>query len=92
MQKQEYNTVPEIQSEWPSGNNITVVNGVGHAEATLINGGNSINHIDASRPVCLSCEKLMDENGVTTDTPFSGKESKKTEMEDVNHKCYQITM
>ena len=35
-----------------------------------------IEHIDASRRVCLDCEGLMHEHGVTTDTPKSGKRSR----------------
>ena len=68
--------VPTPQQAYAISNNISIVNGVGHAEATLINSGNSIVHVEASRPICLDCENLMNQNGVTTTTPKSGKPSR----------------
>ena len=68
--------VPTPQQTWAAANQINVVNGLGHAEATLINSGNSITYVDASRPICLDCENLMTQNGVTTNTPKSGKPSR----------------
>lgn len=33
--------------------------------------------IGASRPICLDCEELLEENNILTKTKFSGKKSKK---------------
>ncbi|MGE8452132.1 MAG: hypothetical protein ACN6OP_16210 [Pseudomonadales bacterium] len=64
-------TVPKPQRQFAEDNGLKVVNGQGHAEETLVNAGSK--HVDANRPVCLDCQNKMKENGVTTDTPFSGK-------------------
>lgn len=36
----------------------------------------TITEIGASRPICLDCEELLREQGITTQTTFSGKKSK----------------
>jgi RHS repeat-associated protein len=72
--------VPRIQREWAEQKGINVVNSGGkdiHAEESLIKSNNGIKHIDASRGVCIDCENLMNENGVTTATAKTGKKSKK---------------
>lgn len=38
-----------------------------------MNNVSNIEHIDASRPVCIDCENMMKSKGVTTDTSMSGK-------------------
>ncbi|QXI49530.1 MULTISPECIES: hypothetical protein [Pseudomonas] len=53
---------------------LTVVNGIGHAEKSLINAG--VTHVDASRGGCLACEAMIRESSVSTDTQFTGKRSK----------------
>jgi RHS repeat-associated protein len=69
--------VPKVQREWAAQNGIQVVNGEGHAEATLMNSNNNITHIDASRGVCIDCEHQMGQQGVNTNTHKTGKPSKK---------------
>ena len=70
-------TVPKIQREWAHSKGISVVNGVGHAEETIIKAGKGATNIDASRGVCLDCEALMKEHNVKTDTHATGKKSRK---------------
>jgi len=53
-----------------------ILNGLGHAEGTLMNSGNNITQIEASRPVCVDCENMMTENGVKTSTRTIGKTSR----------------
>ena len=65
--------VPPVQRVWAKENNVNVIRGDGHAEETIMKNVSDIEHIDASRRVCLDCEGLMHEHGVTTDTPKSGK-------------------
>ena len=48
-----------------------------HAEESLIKSGKGITEIEASRPVCLDCEDLINEKGVKSKTPHSGKKSRK---------------
>lgn len=36
-----------------------------------------ITAIAASRPICIECEELIKEKNIKTNTPFSGKKSKK---------------
>ncbi|EBW7778755.1 hypothetical protein DQJ31_26095, partial [Salmonella enterica subsp. enterica serovar Saintpaul] len=69
-------TVPRSQRVWAEKNGVNVVNGVGHAEETIMNNIPDVEHIDASRPVCIDCENMMKNRGVTTDTPMSGKQSR----------------
>jgi RHS repeat-associated protein len=69
--------VPKIQREWAQAKGISVVNGQGHAEETIIKAGKGATSIDASRGVCLDCEHLMKEHGVKTDTHTTGKKSRK---------------
>ncbi|MFP3107532.1 DUF6531 domain-containing protein [Escherichia coli] len=69
-------TVPRSQRVWAENNGVNVVNGVGHAEETIMNNVSNIEHIDASRPVCIDCENMMKSKGVTTDTSMSGKKSR----------------
>jgi RHS repeat-associated protein len=69
--------VPKIQREWAEAKGISVVNGQGHAEETIIKAGKGATSIDASRGVCLDCEQLMKEHGVKTDTHTTGKKSRK---------------
>lgn len=66
-------TVPKIQREWAQSKGVGVVNGVGHAEETIIKAGKGATNIDASRGVCLDCEALMKEHNVKTDTHATGK-------------------
>ena len=68
--------VPPVQRVWAKENNVNVIRGDGHAEETIMKNVSDIEHIDASRRVCLDCEGLMHEHGVTTDTPKSGKRSR----------------
>jgi len=53
----------------------------GHAEEKVIKSAKNQNltptEIGASRPICLDCEELIKENDIPTETPFSGKRSKK---------------
>jgi transcription initiation factor TFIIIB Brf1 subunit/transcription initiation factor TFIIB len=70
-------TVPKVQREWAKKKGIIVVNGQGHAEETIMNSGNKVTHIDASRGVCLDCEHQMGTHDVSTDTHKTGKVSKK---------------
>ncbi|WP_205948761.1 RHS repeat domain-containing protein, partial [Pseudomonas viridiflava] len=70
-------TVPKVQREWAQTKGISVVNGPGHAEETIIKAGKGATNIDASRGVCLDCEHLMKEHGVSTDTHTTGKKSRK---------------
>jgi RHS repeat-associated protein len=65
--------VPPVQRKWAERNEIQVVNGVGHAEATLMDSNNNITHVDASRRVCSNCETQMKEQSVTTNTPLKRK-------------------
>jgi hypothetical protein len=67
--------VPRVQREFAEEKGLAVVNGVGHAEEALINAGAT--HVDANRGVCLDCETIMRDGKVTTDTPFTGKKSKR---------------
>lgn len=69
-------TVPRSQRVWAEKNGVNVVNGVGHAEETIMNNIPDVEHIDASRPVCMDYENMMKNKGVTTDTPMSGKKSR----------------
>lgn len=72
--------VPKVQEEWAKQKGITVIHSRGkdvHAEESLIKANKGIIHIDASRGVCIDCEMLMAKSGVTTDTPKTGKKSKK---------------
>ena len=48
-----------------------------HAEESLIKSGKGITEIEASRPVCLHCEDLMNEKGVKSKTPRSSKKTRK---------------
>ncbi|WP_304413344.1 RHS repeat-associated core domain-containing protein, partial [Mangrovibacter sp. MFB070] len=68
--------VPPVQREWAKENNVNVIRGDGHAEETIMKNVPGVEHIDASRRVCLDCEGLMHEHGVTTDTLKSGKRSR----------------
>jgi RHS repeat-associated protein len=70
-------TVPKPQRKWAEKNGVTVVNGVGHAEETLMNSRKGIKDIDASRGVCLDCENMMKKKRVRTTTPKTGRRSKK---------------
>ena len=68
--------VPRAQRLWAEKNGITVVNGVGHAEETLMNAGKGITQIEPSRAICLDCDTQMKASGVDSDAPRSGKKSK----------------
>ncbi len=70
-------TVPKIQREWAQQKDISIVNGEGHAEETIIKAGKGATDIDASRGVCLDCEHLMKEHNVKTSTHTTGKKSRK---------------
>lgn len=48
-----------------------------HTEESLIKSGKGNTEIEASRPVCLDCEGLVNEKGVKSKTPHSGKKSRK---------------
>lgn len=48
-----------------------------HAEESLIKSGKGITEIEASRPVCLDCEDLMNEKSVKSKTPRSSKKTRK---------------
>lgn len=52
-----------------------------HAEEDVIaeaeNRNLTIKEIGASRDICSDCEELIKEKNIPTDTPFSGKKSKK---------------
>ena len=48
-----------------------------HAEESLIKSGKGITEIEDSRPICLDCKDLMNEKGVKSETPRSGKKSRK---------------
>ena len=72
------NIVPKVQRTWAESKGITVINMKdAHAEESLIKSGKGITEIEASRPVCLDCEDLMNEKGVKSETPRSGKKSRK---------------
>ena len=72
------NIVPKVQRTWAESKGITVINMKdAHAEESLIKSGKGITEIEASRPVCLDCEDLMNEKGVKSKTPRSGKKSRK---------------
>ncbi|MEZ0539406.1 DUF4280 domain-containing protein [Fibrella arboris] len=68
--------VPPVQREWAKQQGITPVKGKGHAEETIIKNVKEVEHVDASRHVCLDCQGTMHQNKVSTDTPFSGKRSR----------------
>lgn len=67
-------TAPKTRLQLVEDNGLTVINGQEHAEWTLMNAG--AKHADTNRPACLDCQNKMKENGVTTDTSFSGKKSR----------------
>ena len=68
----------EVQRTWAESKDITVINmKAAHAEESLIKSGKGITEIEASRPVCLDCEDLINEKGVKSKTPRSGKKSRK---------------
>ncbi len=69
--------VPRVQRAWAQEKGVSVVNGVGHAEETIIKAGKGATEIDVSRGVCLDCEGLMKEHGVKTNTHTTGKKSRK---------------
>ena len=72
------NIVPKVQRTWAESKGITVINMKdAHAEESLIKSGKGITEIEASRPVCLDCEDLMNGKGVKSKTPRSGKKSRK---------------
>ena len=72
------NIVPKPQRTWAESKGITVVNMKDtHAEESLIKANKGIKDIEASRPVCLDCEDLMKKKKVKTNTPLSGKKSRK---------------
>lgn len=52
-----------------------------HAEENVILEADSrnltINEIGASRNICIDCQELITKRNILTDTPFSGKKSKK---------------
>ncbi|MEJ2407490.1 MAG: RHS repeat-associated core domain-containing protein, partial [Candidatus Thiodiazotropha sp.] len=66
--------VPGPLRKWAEERGIKVVSGEGHGEVTLIKDGAC--HVDASRGVCIDCEKYMRRKSVTTNTPFTGKKSR----------------
>ncbi|WP_256353001.1 MULTISPECIES: hypothetical protein [unclassified Pseudomonas] len=66
-------TVPKIQRVWAQGKGISVVNGQGHAEETIMKAGKGATSIDSSRGACLDCEHLMKEHGVKIDTRTTGE-------------------
>ncbi len=79
--------VPRVQASWAQANGIQVVNGIGHAEETLVKGG-SLNAVEVSSPhgvgpftpngaICYDCELLLKQNNVETTSPFSGRTSAK---------------
>ena len=68
--------VPRPQRVWAENNGVNVVNGPGHAEETIINNVPNVKHVDASKRVCIDCENMMNENGITTNTEKSGKKSR----------------
>ncbi|MCX8959102.1 type IV secretion protein Rhs [Erwinia psidii] len=68
--------VPPAQRAWAKTNNVNVIRGDGHAEETIMNNVSDVEHIDASRGVCLDCEGMMHENSVLTDTPKTGRRSR----------------
>jgi len=37
-----------------------------------------ITTISASRPICIECQELIEQNDIKTNTPFSGEKSKKS--------------
>ena len=74
--------VPKPQADWARSKGISVVNGSGHAEETLLKGGDrrrgDLERVDVSRRICSDCEKnVIKKGGVQTSTGFSGKKSKK---------------
>ena len=70
VKKELYNF--EIEAKGKSGK---------HAEEYVIEKAKSQNlkltEIAASRPICLDCQEIIEENEIKTQTPFSGKKSKK---------------
>ncbi|SEQ23713.1 hypothetical protein SAMN03159444_01288 [Pseudomonas sp. NFACC02] len=67
----------KIQREWAQAKGISVVNGKGHAEETIINAGKGASNIDASRRVYLDSEHLVKEHNIKTDTHTTGKKAGK---------------
>ena len=68
----------EVQRTWAESKDITVINMKdAHAEESLIKSGKGITEIEASRPVYLDCKNLINEKGVKSKTPCSGKKSRK---------------
>lgn len=68
----------EVQRTWAESKDITVINMKdAHEEESLIKSGKEITEIEASRPVYLDCKNLINEKGVKSKTPRSGKKSRK---------------
>jgi hypothetical protein len=71
--------VPKSQKEWAKNNNVEVIESKKpniHAEESLMKANKGIVAIEPNTKVCIDCENLMKNNGVTFETDTTGKKSK----------------
>jgi len=72
----------QVKAQLKEGENFMGSNSqTAHVEDNLIDGtelqNKNLIHIDVSHDICLDCEKRIKSRNISTNTPFSGKQSKK---------------